>query len=640
MKRSRYCLFFIIISILCLCICSGCSQKTSNHSIEGTSLSIQIKDQIPAAQVGVSYDLSALIQVEDEAEYTFTAQYTDPDSCETKQLNVRNNKITPKAETNIEITVTAKQGKIEKTVDFTVPISISADIIDKSLVKSEADPGVQKSITKDPAHLQASPSTSAIEITFSNPTNPSEGVNLLTLSQYELQAYYTAQVWRNAAVTCWIYNPSDQEITFKLASHNSSNGQTLGWKSADNVQSQIALPGQWTQLSFSLYDMNITQPLFQNPDKSKSDYLKIMARSAAEGSCTLYIDGVDIVHADTLPELKTGYTPAQLPAGDFSQLLKNQKVYTDDTITKLSPSTNGNGSQNAYRFGADQAAGYPSFYIDFPQTTDIRGFDYLKFDVFAKDAYPWVSVAIRYLDGDGNIQKKGVSYNFKVDQWRTLYLNLHSLTDADLSKAVGIQFTIHMDSKFVSNRFNCLYFDNVSLYTYPNDEPQMAPALVEDNDILSAPVYVSNVDPNTCGVVKVATDETGLEKSNSSVLFWANSACGYPTATFYYDTEQDWSNYNVLAFETHQSNAHYWMHFEILYLDEDGKQRTLSMYNDTVFNHWLTTNAPFEWFQTQDGESAKPEHLSRVVGFRITVDLAHNITDEVAYIFFDNFELT
>ena len=82
------------------------------------------------------------------------------------------------------------------------------------------------------------------------------------------------------------------------------------------------------------------------------------------------------------------------------------------------------------------------------------------------------------------------------------------------------------------------------------------------------------------------------------------------------------------------------MHFEILYLDEDGKQRTLSMYNDTVFNHWLTTNAPFEWFQTQDGESAKPEHLSRVVGFRITVDFSHNMTDEVAYIFFDNFELT
>ena len=168
----------------------------------------------------------------------------------------------------------------------------------------------------------------------------------------------------------------------------------------------------------------------------------------------------------------------------------------------------------------------------------------------------------------------------------------------------------------------------------------MAPTLIEDNDILSAPLFVINNKTNTSGVCKVSADETGLSKSNSMLLFWANNVSGYPTATFLYDTEQDWSDYNLLTFETHQVNAHYWMHFEILYLDENDRQHTLSMYHDTIFNHWLTNNAPFEWFETEDGQSAKEEHLKRVVGFRITVDFANNLTDEVGYIFFDNFELS
>ena len=34
------------------------------------------------------------------------------------------------------------------------------------------------------------------------------------------------------------------------------------------------------------------------------------------------------------------------------------------------------------------------------------GFDYLKFDVYAENAYPWVSVAVRYLDEEGQEQNE------------------------------------------------------------------------------------------------------------------------------------------------------------------------------------------------------------------------------------------
>ena len=72
--------------------------------------------------------------------------------------------------------------------------------------------------------------------------------------------------------------------------------------------------------------MNITQPLISPPDQSRNDYLKVLAQYAGEGVCTLYIDGVDIVHADTIPELQTSYIAPALPSGNFSDLLK--KLYS------------------------------------------------------------------------------------------------------------------------------------------------------------------------------------------------------------------------------------------------------------------------------------------------------------------------
>lgn len=644
MKRSRLCPVLLVICIIVTTLLIGCTHTQTETKPEETNFTIELKDNIPKAYIGTSYSLASLIIEEEDVKYEFSASYTDPESGEDKTLTVNKGKLTPKAESDIFVTVTATKGTSTKSLDFIVPISISADAIDALLVSDgiagEADLGVTKIITKEPSHIKAEHSTSAISVTFSNSTDADNGTNLLTLSHYSLHAYYTAQVWRNAAVSFWVYNPMEQNVTFKLSSHNPENSATLLWNSAENIYTQTAIPGQWTQVIFSLYDMNITQPLISSPDQSRNDCLKVLAQYAGEGVCTLYIDGVDIVHADTIPELQTGYTVPALPSVNFSDLLRNYTVYTNDPIATLSASTNGNGSKDAYCFGADQQCGYPTFHIDFPKITDISGFDYLKFDVYAENCYPFVSAAIRYIDDNGETQKLGVSYDFKREQWRTLYLNLHSLKSADLTKVIGISFSVHMDSRFEENYFNCVYFDNVTLYVYPEDEPQFPPARTEDNDLLSAPVYITSPKPNTSGVCKVAADETGLQKSNSTILFWANSVCGYPTATFMFDGVQDWSDYGVLTFETHQVNAHYWMHFEILYLDETGRQHTLSMYHDTVFNHWLTTNAPFEWFQTEDGQSAKEEHLKQVIGFRISVDFANNITDEVAYIFFDNFQLT
>lgn len=644
MRRCNKLTALIGTLLLALLVCTGCGEE-GQISNENT-LSVSLADHIPKAYVDESYDLSLLVAAEENVEYTYTASYMDPATGETQELKVRKGKITPKAEADISVTVTAVCGEDTASAEFVVPVHISADIMDELLASDgaagQADAGVAKTVTKEGIYIYGDSSTSALAVRFSNPAAENEGTNLLNLSHYALQAYYSAQVWRNVAVSFWVYNPMEQAVSFKLISHNPENNKTLLWDSTDNTQVQTAQAGQWTQIVFSLYDMGITQPLLEAVTYSREDSLKLYARYAGSDVCTVYIDCLDILHADTVEGLKTGYVENELPAGDYTDLLKTCRVYTEDAVAKLTTSSKGNGSNSAYCFGTDQKIGYPTFFVDFPKVTDISGFDYLKFDVLAENCYPFVSVAIRYLDENGEVQKHGTSYDFYREQWQTLYVNLDYLKEADLTQAIGLSITIHADAKFVANAFNCVYFDNLSLYDYPGDEPQMLPATAEDHDIISGPFYTTNTKLNTNGVCKVATDETGLQKSNSTLLFWTNNASGYPRvdATFLFAQEQDWSNYNVLSFDAHQYHGHYWMRMTILYLDENDKQQTLTFYHDTVLTNWQTVNVPLEWFKTESGESAKPEYLKRVVGFRIAVDMAVNVSAEVAHIYFDNFILS
>jgi hypothetical protein len=338
--------------------------------------------------------------------------------------------------------------------------------------------------------------------------------------------------------------------------------------------------------------------------------------------------------------LETGYVKPQLPAGDFSDLLNSCNVYSNNSDMTLSPTTEGNGSKDAYEFGCSVAMGYPMLYLDFERLTDISGFDYLKFDIYASKAYPNVSAGVRYLNENGEVKVKGTSFDYSRENWRTLYVNLDYLKGADLTKVVGIYFAVHMDSRFVAGEYNKVIFDNVSLYTYDLDQPSMPAAKVEDHDLISGAFYTTNTKPGTSGVCKVSADEKGNLKSNSALVFWTNNACGYPNvvATFRFDEEQDWSDKSILNVDTHQDNAHYWMGFTIIALDENGNEVTYFFRHDTVLTHWMTNSFPLSWFQFRDleGDPAKPEDLKRVIGLKISVDLAVNIGAEVGCAYFDN----
>lgn len=629
-----------VLAIFLSAALTGCGgNSNAETTVDPDAPTVQIKKYIPEAFVGESYELSSVYVEEKGVDYSFDASYVDPASGETMELVVKRGKFTPKVEADIHVTITAEDKGKSSTADVVIPINIPADVMDSLLASGgaagAADDGVVKTVTHDPSFFKMESSLSALQVTFTNPEKANDGTQLLELSHYSLMAYYAARVWPNAAVTFWVFNPMDRDVELKLESFNEYTADSNFWDSTDNTQVQVAKAGEWTYIAFSLYQMGIENVLFTDEKKVHTSQLSVLARYAGEGECTVYIDGVDIVDAATVEGLQTGYVDIPAPEGDFSDLLSTCQLVNLTESASLSVSKNGNGSPDSVCFGASEYVGYPAFRVNFPQETDISGFNYLKFDMYAESCYPWASVAIYYIDENGEEQRAGKSFDTYRETWRTIYLNFDYLSDVDLTRVTGFGFSISVGDHMVENTFNCVYFDNFMLYEYQNPQPVIAAPTVEDHDLISGPMCPANTIPGINGVCKLATDETGEAKSNSKLVFWTNTASGYPCvdATFMFETEQDWSNQSIFSFDSHMDGAHYLLMFTLITLDESGNTEYLNWRTDTVLTHWMTNSAPLSWFKTENGSS--PD-FSRVIGLKIAVDLAVNVTSEVGHIYLDN----
>ena len=266
---KRLFLLICFTAILLTLVLSGCNDNSNHTSPTKPAVSIVLTESIPSATIGASYDLSAIVNTEDDVKYTYSATYVDPETKQNKELAVVRGKFTPKVEADISVTVTAVRGEESSSIQFTIPISVSADIVDSLLVSDGINDGLTKVITKDSSSLHGDTSTSSVTVTFTN-----GNYEIFNLSHYALQAYYSARVWHNAAVSFWVYNPMEQDVAFKLVSHNPETGTTLLWDSNENTQTQVANANAWTHVVFSLYDMGITQPLLDNPTYPREDSLK------------------------------------------------------------------------------------------------------------------------------------------------------------------------------------------------------------------------------------------------------------------------------------------------------------------------------------------------------------------------------
>ena len=327
---------------------------------------------MPYAYLGEAFDLREVLLMEDGVEYSATACYVEVSQDEvTKEFTVKEGTLevtdlyfTPEAIAENVVTLTAKRGKESASKVIYIPTTIHAEPLD-DLYKSSgslggSDPGISKSVNIDPLYLQGENSTTSLHVEF-NSMDPHPWGNLfLSFSAEEAQQYFTDQVWENAIVTFWVYNPNELPIEFQLRIVDETAGTNLDWNGADGPHKMRAEPGQWTQCFCSLRKMGTTNRL--TGSKYSNDMMSLKFRydgySTTEAySFDFYMDNIDVVDASMYPEIDTKNirTNEKLDQGWENMSLDTgwQGVYTeyDHDVSK------GEGSTCALKgyFNSDKA---------------------------------------------------------------------------------------------------------------------------------------------------------------------------------------------------------------------------------------------------------------------------------------------
>lgn len=647
---SAVLLFAMLLSVLSGCGDSGNSDigNVQTPTAPEGSKSVKVLSRIPEGEIGVKYNVSKVIMGQRNVEYSATAYYLD-ESGKQVALEMEGMSFVPQVSGEVYVAITGTSETDTYYSLITVPIAEQAvevikeqgDALELLLstrgVAGDADEGVLKSVVNDSQFFKAEGSTSSLKVEFKNPDAQNEGTSLLLLSHYALMAYYNARIWKDAVVTFWVHNPMPEDVELKLTAYNPKYGTETKWDSPENTQSCIVKAGEWTQAQFSLYKMGIDTILFNDELDMREDELKLCARYNGSDVCTLYFDGIDVVHAKSIG-MDNGAPVIPLPEGNFDDILADYPLSTNsDAITMEKTKSVTHDSDEAVVFYSKEAAGRCGIRVDFGKEIDIRGFDAVQFAGFAdtEKTFPSAIIEIIYIDEEGNEAFSVVGNDTRCGAWREFYVNLARFADADLSRVVGIRLLVYIDEAFAGQGRSKMYYDNLKLVKGCETEPLMPTPIVEDDDLISGPLYAENFIPDIAGVTKVAYDETGAAPSNSILAFWTNATLGYPciSAKFMFDEPQDWSQCSTFSFDSHTYGGHYLYMFEIYTMDEDGNIRTATGRHDTVLTNWLTTPLPLSWFSYEDG--SRPD-VSRVIGLKISVDMAVNVTREVAHIYVDN----
>lgn len=122
--KNRLISLICCAAILLSLVLTGCNNNSNPTTPTEPAVSIVLKESIPSATVGISYDLSTIVKAEDGVKYTYSATYIDPETKQNKELTVVRGKFTPKVEADISVTVAATRGEESSSIQLIVPINI------------------------------------------------------------------------------------------------------------------------------------------------------------------------------------------------------------------------------------------------------------------------------------------------------------------------------------------------------------------------------------------------------------------------------------------------------------------------------------------------------------------------------------
>ncbi len=310
-KTFRNILLFVVAAVLITAL-AGCNQEPA---VTGDgALQVNTIRFMPYAYMGESFDLREVLLMEEGVEYSATALYVDISTKTEYALEVDDLYFTPEAIAETVVVITAKRGSETASKVIYIPTTIRAEPLD-DLYKSSgtlggADAGISKDVNIDPLFLKGENSTTSLHVSF-NSTDPHPWGNIfLNFHSADAQKYYTDQVWENALITFWVYNPMEKDIEFQLRVVNEEAGIDTDWNTTDGPHRQFAKAGEWTQIFFSLRKIGVTKKVTNT--QYVQDYVMLKFRyedySTTDAyAMDFYMDDIDVVDGSMYPEIDTKY---------------------------------------------------------------------------------------------------------------------------------------------------------------------------------------------------------------------------------------------------------------------------------------------------------------------------------------------
>lgn len=324
MKHTLRNIFLIFIAAVMLVSFTACKEDTAIDTDAEGALRIETVKILPKAYIDEPFDLWEIIVPEDGVDYSATASYTKVTlDSNTKEyvfeeiaLEVKDFSFTPVTLEDTIVTLQAVRGKETATKVVSIGTTVRAEPLD-DLYKSTgalgwAETGISKSVCNDSRYVQGENSTTSLHVKFDGMDPHEWGQNFMELSSPLAQKYFTDQLWNNAIVTFWVYNPMEQDIEFQLVVNDHTQPVMTDWTGEEgHFRRQFAKAGEWTQLFFSLRRMGTTHKLVH--DQLNTETLNIKFRYNGYSTTQtyqfdFYLDNLDVVPADMYPEVDTTYT--------------------------------------------------------------------------------------------------------------------------------------------------------------------------------------------------------------------------------------------------------------------------------------------------------------------------------------------
>jgi len=359
-----------ILSSLVLMFASASVLSACNGLKQVEDFEIELADSIVSAYVDEEYDFSDCFVHEEGIDYSIRAYYQDFYEKKEYELPVDGFTFTPTEVFDVSVVIEAKKDTLIKHKTAIVDVLQKGDPIDELIATGGfsgwADTGWRKELTKSPQYIKVENTKTALSVSYRGNNVYRWGASLLCMNNFRCLDYWTDKTWENAIITYWVYNPTDYDLRFQLRvvdNYTKTSTSCIDYDWSDDHIEQVAEGGgKWTQCFFPLIKYGINHTLFINEDNTRNDSLIVKVRwdGAPKASVTplyslqFFVDGLDVVPAETYPEVDTN-VPDKIEGIVMNSWVDSgmtkSENYDKDYIVDGKSSIKYNYSGKAYNYG-------------------------------------------------------------------------------------------------------------------------------------------------------------------------------------------------------------------------------------------------------------------------------------------------